>query len=113
MRITGRALRVWHPGMISIEEKNVYRMGNNQVGVLQGVPLTLEMTWTYWALGSKSGMNKKNGTIKRQDKTTRNLSENVSFLMYCPSIKSEHRESAPVVPYLACHQEYRFVTVAL
>lgn len=41
MRITGRALRVWHPGMISIEEKNVYRMGNNQVGVLQGVPLTI------------------------------------------------------------------------
>ena len=61
--------------MISIEEKNVYRMGSSQVGLTARLPWTLEMTWAYGALGSELGMNRKNGTLGKQDKTTRNLSE--------------------------------------
>lgn len=64
---------MWHSRMVSIEEKNQIRRGNNQMGHTIRGPLAFGDDWPYWALGNKLGMNRKNGTPREQDKDPENF----------------------------------------
>ena len=75
-------------------EEGMWNGAQSEGANSKGFPWPLEVTWTYQAFGSKLRINKKNGILRRQDKTIG------SFLKQRVSDLLSNIRSAPVVPIL-------------